>query len=158
MSWNSTLPCNAPDCTARRRNLGMYCVTHEHARQKYGHPGGRNIPRNYYLMELEEVDHLLTRLADHGAVQAAIQWLDDLMLKSCAGAGVPAWKQLRQLWDHGIRGRECIKEVLGIYLYSYRRQAALPSDIRLTFMVANVLLRLAPREYKTHIAERGKGR
>ena len=156
LSWNSTLPCNAPNCTARRRNLGMYCVTHEHKRQKYGHPAGRNIPRAWYLMELEEVEHLLTRLANHGAVQAAIQWLDDLILRACAGVNVPARKQLIQLRNNGVRGRECVKEVLALCLYSYRRQAALPGDIRLTFMIANGLLRLAPRDYKTHIAERGK--
>lgn len=135
--------------TKPREGYSRYCrrcKTHKH---EHGHPAGRSIPLRNLWMELQEIDVLMDRCRGSAALTAVINWGNELLRDAQLGRKVPAKRQLRHLADMGCRGEEIIRIVLALFYYSYRKPAALPSDDRLTFALANHIIKLRPLEQRT---------
>ena len=145
---NERLECKFPQCGKPQRGLGAYCTQHETKAQRYGHPTASFIPPARYSCETEEVEHFMIRFRDHPTLVAAIKWFNDWIERAVIGIPVPGRIDFRRLYDAGIRGPDCVKAVLSVWLYANRNTGRLPDDARLTFMLALSVLRLAPHERK----------
>ena len=141
-----TKTCEHRSCNEPRRGLSRYCSFHEGRQQRYGHPDGYYLKKRYYEGELEEAKAFIERHLEHEAIKAAVSWFDQWLSDAALGQRVSGQREFRNLFDHGVTGRQCLEAVMGVWLYSFRRPSALPHDLQFDFALALAVLSLAPRE------------
>ncbi len=141
--------CKAPNCNHQRRNLGGYCKHHYRNAYTYGHPHGRSIRRKEYQRELEDITQLFEANLEHEGIIVASKWLDNLLIKASEGRAMVGYPQFLRLHNHGITGHQILVECSAIWLFSMRNPNKLDDDIRLTYALSLVMLRLMPMEQRT---------
>ena len=146
---NERLQCAHPGCYRNRYTFARYCQKHHSIWRRYGHPDGCYIPRSDYQAEIDEIREFMVRHRDHPTLVAAIKVLDLWLDRSCVDKSLPAWKDMRRLYDYGVKGEQVVATFLPLWLYSHRRPERLPDDLRLTIAMGHAVLLLAPLEKYT---------
>ena len=147
--YRNAKPCKAVNCNIPRRNLGGYCRDHWRKAYVYGHPNGRSIRRKEYQRELNDVITLFNANPEHAGLLAATAWLDGLLYKASQGRAMVGCNLFRRLNTYGITGKKILIECSAIWLFSQRNLNTLDDDVRLTYALALVTLRLMPNERRT---------
>jgi hypothetical protein len=65
------------------------------------------------------------------------------------------WKELWRLQRDSVKPREALEAIIGVWLMSYYDPRTLPDDERLTYALANAVLRLAPLYSQKRWTRRG---
>ena len=152
---NEEKKCLVNSCFNHRHKVSGYCKTHDRQRERYGHPLGWAINKREYMREQEDVWTFIDKHIGHPAIKAGIDWFNKLLADSASGLRVPAKAELNQLIREGVEGKACLNAVLSVWLFSERKPAILPDDIRLTFALANALFGTAHR-IKIQVYRHGK--
>lgn len=150
-------PCACPGCFETRYGVSNYCKPHLRANRTHGHPRGVRIASQDYAAELREVRRLLRDHATtHSGTQNALALVDSWMQRAARGdPDVVGQRELARLARHGITAETLLAEAAAVFAFSRRNPHRLPDDQRLTFALANNLLRLAPREERGRYRFRG---
>lgn len=144
---NAGRPCKVPGCGRARHGVGGYCGSHGSTFYDHGHPQGRAITRAEYAEHCGAVARLLERNAEHPGVLAALAFLDDWKAKGAEGVpGTVALRSAHWMSAHGVSSLAILTEAGGLWLFASDNPRALPDDARLTYALAHVVMRLAPRE------------
>ena len=133
---NENLNCSVSSCLKRRSGLSKYCRGHALRLNLYGSPLGTVLLKHTYKQELVEVKDFILRHSEHQAVKAAITFFDRWLEDAYYGFPVLAKEQFSKLFEHGIRGKDCIEVFLSIWLYSHRFYSKLPDDARLSYALS----------------------
>lgn len=144
---DNAAPCTVSACHSQRHGVSPFCQLHMRAALAHGHPLGRHLPRRLYELEAREVRAILRRNAQHPALRAATEWAA-AWLETAGGAELraPADMEVSRLARHGVTSIQIVEEVAALWTFARRNPTRVADDSRLTFALANAVLRLAPRD------------
>lgn len=157
MQQNSLRQCSASGCVSPRSRISPHCVQHTTRRNRYGHPLGRMITRKEYEVEHTEVSTFIAANLNHPAVTAALKWIEQWLVGSFNGdRTMPAHHDMARLHNQCVTPVAILTVAAALWVYSQRRPARLPDDLRLTYAMSLAVLGLIPREQRRVPAQVGK--
>jgi hypothetical protein len=131
--------------------VSAYCANHARKLAYYGHVEGRLIAKNAYASYVKLARKLLKKLDGHPALTAAVETMTALLVPGEEptapkplkfNARWLLWRELRRL--DGVQPRDALATVLGVWLLSFHHPRILPDDVRLTYALAQAVLRMRP--------------
>lgn len=146
---NKTLPCPVNGCTNKRTGVSRYCSAHRKRKVRYGDVNGRPINKSEYQRELLEVREFFIKHEGHPALNSGVYFFQSWMTKAAAGDASVGLKTMGKLYREGVSARECLEEVVAIWVYAMRKPMAIPDDLRLTYTLARNLIRMGKFNSKT---------
>ena len=154
---NKEKVCACPGCVLPRIWTSRFCRKHRSRSMKHGHPDGREVTAKQLKPYRELASDILERFADHPGVCEAAAWFDRLLENSTAALSLARQgnrvnsltaRELHRVRSAGLTGREALEIVVAVQLLSHYDSRTLPDDDRLTFAMANAVLRSRPYEYR----------
>ncbi len=150
---NRRLPCDARGCRFRRNFTSRFCSRHRTKLRLYGSPEGRYIRKLEYGGYVKIVRQFFARHANHVALQAAEDAVRAILTPAREqphgrhlrlSPTYQLWRELSRLQSARVEPREALETVVAVWLLSYHQPRVLPDSERLTYALANAVLRLAP--------------
>ena len=141
-SRNKRKLCSASGCGKLRHYTHAHCLNCRKRLTRYGHPSGRKILRTELEPYERQVGEVLDQFPDHPATVVAHREMEQLITRP-ESLGLLPQLVIRELWrlnGGGLKAREALERVGGVYLFAQAHPNVLPCRARFEFAVANTLL------------------
>lgn len=139
---NTILTCQVPSCSKSRDGLGRWCRLHLQRQTMNGHPEGRFLARRvtekYEEIWVQVVRH---RWPSHPAIQAGEKWLESFVRDPRRYTHSQILiDRINGMYDRGVRGRELLQNLWGIYALSHWEPTVLRNNRAVKVQMAKRLL------------------
>lgn len=144
-------PCAAKDCANWARSWSRYCHAHTNRHRYTRDPNGRLLRAKRDLGPYRElVAEYLPRWIQHAAMQAAIRFMESLLIQGSTYAGSSGVhraiaKELRRLRLDGATGTAMLARVLAVEGFGYFNTRTWDDGPCHTANIGHHLLRVTPR-------------
>jgi len=145
------VPCAAKGCTHWARSWSRYCHSHANRYRYTRDPNGRLLRKRRDLGPFrKQVAEFLPRWLQHQAVQAAITYMDRLLVQGSTNNGSSGVhraiaRELRRLQLDGATGVAMLARVLAVEGYAYWNRRTWDDGECHTVNIGSQLIRTTPR-------------
>ncbi len=139
--WNEKKKCSVPNCFNNRDGISKYCKKHKLKATYHGHPEANPFKKKDYLIETQQIKHLVELNLEHEGIQYGIRFFDKMLEVAGKGfEGIPQSLFIARLYDAGVTGKELLIETASLYLL-YEEGRIIKSDSHLIRALGNKILR-----------------
>ena len=118
---NERRKCALPGCYEHRYQVSQYCRRHRDKNVLYGHPEAERISWNDLSESKERVSEVINMNLDHPGIQAALQFLNSLLLRAAHGdQSVPCPLLFSRLHSHGVTPLEMLKCAASVWHFGIK--------------------------------------
>ncbi|WP_428661385.1 hypothetical protein [Reyranella sp.] len=137
--------CAATACSRSRAKRGRYCKSHSKKLNKYGHPLGRPIPRNWlFHFAAQAMPVIVAHSTDHPGIKLALGELQSLLGAPHVLLGSRAGDHIARIAATAIEPRYVLAMVASVALFDRDQPRFLRDAKAYRFAIARAVLSLAP--------------
>lgn len=150
---NITRQCTVDGCNAPRHGLGRLCRLHRGRATRNGHPLASTIKVAVLGPRLARMTRFIAEHRDTAQVQMALAVTEEFLREGVYVSGsrgstaADVRRELRRLTDQGVTPEDALAVIGAVWLVSVQDPRHLPNDDRLSFALANRLLKMRPYHF-----------